>query len=59
MKMNNGQRPPVRFNGRMPRNMFTEKPKNSKNALKRLIKYLGSSKNLLITMIFVEKEDVH
>lgn len=51
--MNNGQRPPVRFNGRMPRNMFTEKPKDSKNALKRLIKYLGSSKNLLITMIFV------
>lgn len=51
--MNNSQRPPVRFNGRMPRNMFTEKPKDSKSALKRLIKYLGSSKNLLITMIFI------
>lgn len=51
--MNNGQRPPVRLNGRMPRNMFSEKPKDSKSALKRLIKYLGSSKNLLIILIFV------
>ena len=51
--MNNGQRPPVRLNGRMPRNMFSEKHKDSKSALKRLIKYLGSSKNLLIILIFV------
>ena len=41
--MNNGQRPPVRLNGRMPRNMFSEKPKDSKSALKRLIKYWTSS----------------
>ena len=50
--MQNNQRPPMRM-GRGPRTMFVEKPKNMKGTLKRLLKYLGSSKNLLIALLVI------
>ena len=51
MQNNGPQR--MRFNGRGPRHMFTEKPKNMKGSLIRLIKYLASFKNILFAMIFI------
>ena len=53
MQNNGPNRNQVRFNGRGPRNMFTEKPKNMKSALTRLIKYLASFKTTLIFMVFI------
>ena len=49
MQNNGPNRNQVRFHGRGPRNMFTEKPKNMKSAISRLIRYLASFK---ITLIF-------
>lgn len=54
MNNSNNNRPPVNFRmGRGPRAMFTEKPKDKKGALKRLLKYLADSKALLIALLFV------
>ena len=53
--MNNNRFQPnrnMRF-GRGPRHLFREKPKDTKGALKRLIKYLGGFKSLIISLLFV------
>ena len=39
--------------GRGPRHLFREKPKDTKGALKRLVKYLGGFKTLIISLLFV------
>ena len=49
--MNNNRFQPnrnMRF-GRGPRHLFREKPKNTKGAIKRLIRYLGGFKTLIIS----------
>ena len=51
MQNNGPNRNQVRFHGRGPRNMFTEKPKNMKSAISRLIRYLASFKITLIDKI--------
>ena len=51
--MNNNRFQPnrnMRF-GRGPRHLFREKPKDTKGALKRLIKYLGGFKSFFITKV--------
>ena len=51
--MNNKQQnnQPPRMNGRGPRQLFVEKPKNMKNVLKRLAKYIGASKKIFISLL--------
>ncbi len=54
--MQNNHQPPknnIRFGGRGPRHLFAEKPKDMKTSLKRLIKYLGGFKTLIIGLLFV------
>lgn len=52
--MNNNRFQPGRgMQGRGPRHLFREKPKDTKGALKRLVKYLGGFKTLIISLLFV------
>ena len=52
--MNNNRFQPGRgMQGRGPRHLFREKPKDTKGALKRLVKYLGGFKALIISLLFV------